>query len=110
SEIGEYEPSELVRRIGALPDALLEAAAGGLAPGVQTPSVDVVDPAVIAAPQAPLERDSELERRAAMCTMQVQHAHSPAAVAEHHEILAEDPHPQRRLREIARECDRLPEP
>src|SRR5262249_18332493 len=39
----------------------------------------------------------------------MQHADAPPTVAKNHEILAEDPHPQGRRREIAREGDRLPE-
>src|SRR5262247_4265234 len=39
----------------------------------------------------------------------MEHADAPPAVAKDHEILAEDPHPQGRHREITREGDRLPE-
>src|SRR5262249_7914085 len=109
AEISEHEARELVRGIGALPDALAEAAARGLAGGLQTAAVDVVDPAVIAAAQAALERNPQLERRAERRAVQMQHADAPPAVAKDHEILAQDPHPQGRRREIAREGDGLPE-
>ena len=90
--------------------ALLESAAHGLSRRFQAPAVDVVDPAVVAAANAALERDPELDRRAAMRAVQVQHADAPAAIAKHHQLLAEDPRSQRRRGEIAREGDRLPEP
>src|SRR5580765_2429848 len=44
-----------------------------------------------------------------MRAVQVQHADTPAAIAEHHQVLAEDSGSQRRRRELARECDGLPE-
>jgi hypothetical protein len=44
-----------------------------------------------------------------MRAVQVQYADAPAAIAEDHQILAQEPHSQRRLREIARERDGLPE-
>ena len=44
-----------------------------------------------------------------MRAVQVQHADAPAAVAEDHQVFTEDPDPQRRRCEIARERDRLPE-
>jgi hypothetical protein len=64
---------------------------------------------VIAAAQAALERDAELERRAAMRAVQVQDADAAAPVAEDHEIFAEDAHAARRTVEVAREGHRLPE-
>ena len=45
-----------------------------------------------------------------MRTVQVQHADAPAAIAEDDQVLAQDPCPQRRRREIARERHWLPEP
>ena len=45
-----------------------------------------------------------------MRAVQVEHADMPAAIAEDHEVLAEDAHAQRRLAELAREGHRLPEP
>src|SRR4029077_6736587 len=44
-----------------------------------------------------------------MRAVQVQHADAPAAIAEHHQVLAEDSGSQRRQRELARERDGLPE-
>ena len=41
--------------------------------------------------------------------MQVQHAHRAAAVAEHHQILAEDARTQRPLFHLAQIGNRLPE-
>src|SRR5207245_3863422 len=93
-----------------LPDALLEPTARGISRRFQAAPVDVVDPAVIAAADAALERDPELERRSAMRAVQVQHADAPAAVAEDDQILAQNPRPQGRRREIARERHGLPEP
>jgi len=64
---------------------------------------------VIAAADAALERDPELERGAAMRAVKMQHADAATPVAEGDQVFAEDPEPQRRRREIARERDGLPE-
>jgi hypothetical protein len=64
---------------------------------------------VVAAAQAALERNGELERGAAVRAVQMEHADAPAAIAEDHEIFAEDAHAARRSIQIAREGDRLPE-
>jgi hypothetical protein len=81
-----------VGRIRALADALVKTAARRLAGRLQAPAVHVVDPAVIAAPDAALERDPELERGPAVRAVQVEHPHPPAPIAEDDEILTEDPH------------------
>ena len=109
TQIREDEPAELARGIRALPHALAQAAARGLARRLETAPVDVVHPAVVAAAQAALERNGELERRAAMRAVQVEHADAPAAIAEDHEIFAQDAHAARRAVQIAREGHRLPE-
>src|SRR4029450_2625570 len=70
SEIREDEAAVLARGIRPLPDALVQPAAGRLAGRLETSPVDVVHPAVIAAAQAALERNAELERGAAMRAMQ----------------------------------------
>ena len=44
-----------------------------------------------------------------MRAVQMEHADPPAAIAEDHEVLAEDADAQRRLAELAREGHRLPE-
>ncbi len=109
-QVREDQPRELVRGIGALTDALGQPAARRLARRLQAPAVDVVDPAVIAAADAALDRDAELQRRSPMRAVQVQHADAPAAIAKDHEVLAEDAHAQRRAGELAGEGHRLPEP
>jgi len=109
AQIREDEPAELVRGIRALPYALAQATARGLARRLETTSVDVVRPAVVAATQAALEWNGEFERRAAMRAVQVEHADASAAIAEDHEVLAQDAHAARRTIQIARERHRLPE-
>jgi len=109
AEIGEDEARELHGRIRTLPDALLEPAAARLAGSLEAPPVDVEGPAVIAAADAAIERDAELERRPAVRAMQVQDADPPAAVTEHDEVLTEDAHPEWPL-EVSHERHRLPEP
>src|SRR4029077_984598 len=108
AEVREDEPTELVDRIGALPHALAEPAPRRVPRLLEPAAVDVEDPAVIAAAEAALERDGELERRAAMRAVEMEHADARAAVAEDHQILAEDAHAPRRPVEVARERDRLP--
>src|SRR2546425_1256054 len=63
AQVGEHQPRELERRIGALPDALLEPTARRLPGRLQASAVDVVDPAVVAAADAALDPDPQLERR-----------------------------------------------
>ncbi len=109
AQVREHEAAELVGRIGALPHALAEPAARGLARRLQAPPVDVEDPAVVAAAQPALERDAELERGPAVRAVQMQDAGARAPVAEDHQVLAEDAHAARWPVEIARERDRLPE-
>src|SRR6185369_14557432 len=108
-QVREDESGELVGRVRALTDALLEPAAGRLPGCLQALPVDVVDPAVIAAAEAALDGNAELERRAAVRAVQMQDADAATPVTEHHEILAEDPHAQRCVDEIAGEGHRLPE-
>ena len=50
----------------------------------------------------------ELQRRAAMRTMQFQQTDSAAAVAKHHQFLAEDLDPMGQLLQFVGEADRLP--
>jgi hypothetical protein len=109
AQVREDEPAVFMRGIRALPHALAQATARGLARRLETAPVGVVYPAVVTAAQAALERNAELERRAAMRAVQVEHADAPAAIAEDHEILAEDAHAARRSVQVAREGHRLPE-
>src|SRR5439155_25936379 len=110
AEIGAPQLRELERGIGAQPDSLLQPTACRLPGRLQASAVDVVDPAVVAAADAALDRNTELERGPAMRAVQVQRAEAAAAIAKDDQVLAQDLHPQRRGRKLPDERHRLPEP
>jgi hypothetical protein len=86
-----------------------ERAAWWLAGRLEDASVDVEEPAVIAAADAALGDDAVLERRAAMGAVLVQEADVPREVAEDHQILAQDPDCQRQIGQLRCHRDRMPE-
>ena len=96
-EIGEDQAAVLAQRIGAVEDMAGDAAGLGLARRLQDRAVDVVEPAMIAAADAGLADDAELERGAAVAAMRVQEPEAAAAVAKQHQILAENAHAQRQV-------------
>src|SRR5262249_39520818 len=99
----------LMGRIGAVIKPVLQGAVARLARGFEDPAVDAEQPAVITAADAGLAEKPELERGAAMRTMQLEEAHGAALVAERDQILAQHPDPQRDVREVVGKADRLPE-
>jgi hypothetical protein len=64
---------------------------------------------VVAASQSLGVDQAEFQRCAAMGTMQLQQADDAAAVAEHHQVLAQDLDPMGQVAQIVGEADRLPE-
>jgi hypothetical protein len=109
AEIGEDQPADLVRRIGALADLVLERALRRLAGRLEHASVDVEQPAVVAAADTVLRDDAVFERGAPVCTMLVQQADPARQVAEDHQVLAEHPDHQRQVGQLRRHRDRMPE-
>src|SRR5262249_29053965 len=65
TQVGEDDAARLVRRIRAVTEALLQRAVRRLAGGLEQRAVDVEEPAVVAAPDAALGDEPELERGAA---------------------------------------------
>src|SRR5262249_5591009 len=59
--VGKDQATILVRRVSAMEDAVLEGALGRLAGGFQDRAVHVEQPAVVAAADAPLGYQAELE-------------------------------------------------
>ena len=103
-------PCALVHRIGAVAEPVLQRAGRRLAGCLQDCAIHVEQPAVVAAAY-PLGADqAELERRAAMWAVPLQQPDRAAAVAKHHQLLAEDFDRQRQVLEVIRVADRLPEP
>src|SRR5262245_26881391 len=95
SHVGEDQPGMFVHRIGAMKEAVLQSAVGGLAWRFEDCAVDVEQPAVIAASDTLLADQAELQRGAPMRTVQFQQSNRTPLVAERHEIFAENPNPAR---------------
>src|SRR5262249_60722279 len=91
SHIGEHQPVVLVHRIGAVKQPVLKGAVGRLTRGLEDRSVDVEEPAVIAAADPFLANQAEFERGAAMRAMQFEEASGIAFVAERDQILSQNP-------------------
>src|SRR5262249_32140875 len=107
--IGEDETVQLAHRIGALAEILADAAGRGLGRRFKDRAVDIVEPAVIAAANAALGRNAELQRGAAMGAVLVQEAEPAALIAEEHQLLAQKLHQLRRLTELRAQQKRMPE-
>jgi len=90
-------------------EPILQGAVGGLAGRLEDRAVTIEQPAVVAAADAPLADQAELERGAAMGAMQFQEADAAAPVAVGDEVLAEDADAPRQVAQFAGEDDRLPE-
>jgi hypothetical protein len=66
-----------------------------LARGLENGSIDVKQPAVIAAPNPSFGNQAELQRGTPMRTVQLKESHGTPEVAEHDEILSQDSDPER---------------
>src|SRR5262249_6567043 len=86
--IGEDEPVELGDRIPGLAHATASEAAFRLARLVEAATLDVEQPAVIAAADAPLLDLAVIERGAAMAAARLPQARPALPVAEQNEVLA----------------------
>src|SRR5262249_318778 len=101
--------ARLVRRIRAVTEALLQRAVRRLAGGLEQRAVDVEEPAVVAAPDAALGDEPELERGAALWAVPLEQPHHAAEVAERPQRLAEERPRDRQVAQVVGEADRLPE-
>jgi hypothetical protein len=90
------ETTRFVARIGDVLHFLAEIACRGLGRHLQDVAGHVHFPAVVQAAQPALLVAPQREGRAAMGTALVQHAEASLAVAEHHQVLAEDARVHRR--------------
>ena len=105
------ETARLAARIAPVFQTLLGAAAGRLRWAVHDGARDIDLPAVIQASEPAFLVAAEGERRAAVRTMQVEHAQAAGAVAERHEFLAQHANGQGSaigLRDFLREARRDP--
>jgi hypothetical protein len=107
--VGEHDAVRLVRRVRAVAQPVLQRAVGRLAGRLQDGAVHVEQPAVIAAANTAFADQPEFERGAAMRAVQLQQADGAALVAEHHQLLAQDPKFDRQIRDVVGVADRLPE-
>src|SRR5439155_13843 len=106
--IGKDQPGVIVHGIGAVAEPVLQGAAGRLAGGLEDRAVDIEEPAVIAAADALVADQAELERGAAMRAMQFEETDGAGFVAERNEVLAENAQAPRDLAQFAGKDDRLP--
>src|SRR5581483_12087003 len=106
--VGEHHSLVLERRVGAVAEAILEGAVRWLARRVEDSPIDVEVPAVIAALDAPLSDDAELQRRPAVAAMELQQPDAPALVTKDDEVLAEDANAPREIFQLGRQLHRQP--
>ena len=71
-------------------EAVFERGVGWFAGSLQDAPVDAHQPAVVAAPQPMLADQPELQGGSTMGTVQLHQACVPAAIAEDHQVLAQD--------------------
>ena len=109
THVGEHQAPPHLDRVGALAEPVADRAVGKLPGGVEDGAVDVEVPAVVAAADAALLDLAELERGAPVHAAPFQHPDPPACVAEHHQVLAEDPDGPRKVLELRFDADGLPE-
>ena len=113
AQIGEDQPLDLLDRIGTLaqarPKPFGRRAVRRLARRLQDRSVHVVQPAVVAAAQAPRFADAIFQRGAAVRAVAVQQADGPAALAEQDQVLAQHADQFRQVADLGGEGDRMPE-
>jgi len=107
--IGEDQPPVLIHRICAVKETVLERAVSRLAGRLEDPTVDVEEPAVIAAADSVLADQTEFERGAAVWAVQFKETDGAVLVAECDEILAQDAQPFWQIAQILGEDHRLPE-
>ena len=113
AHVGEHQAVALEGLVGALADR------AGVALGVrlfalgeghlEAGAVDVEHHAVVAAHDPALLDRAVFERRTAVHAVRVQQADAPALVAKGHQFLAQDHQKVRRVGELHRHADRLPE-
>jgi hypothetical protein len=107
--VPEHDPFVLMGWVGALAEPVFQRAVGWLARGLDDGSIHAEEPAVVAAPDAPLGDQSEFQRSPAVGTVQLEQSHVSPQIAEGHEVLAQDRHTQRQVAQIVGETNRLPE-
>src|SRR5439155_9971414 len=93
---------------GSVAEAVLQCAVGRFARSLEDRAVDIEEPAVIAAADALVAYQAELERGAAMRAMQFEETDGAGSVAERDEVLTENAQPPRDLAQFAGEDDRVP--
>src|SRR6185437_4450742 len=89
ADVGENNSSELLSFVSFLPDAILKCALRWLAGCLENLSINVVEPAVIAAAQAAVFDMAEFERSAAMRATKREQSDSAPIVAKDYQIFAQ---------------------
>src|SRR5919108_813049 len=107
--VDKDHPLVLMSRVGPMTQPVFQRAIGRLPPCVQNPSIDFDEPGVIAAPYPLLLDEAELQRGAAVGTVELQASHLTALVTEHDQVLAENAHAPWQLLQVFGERHWLPE-
>ena len=107
--ISENGAAEFVGGIGAVAEAVFKGGAGGFARGFEDGAVDVEQPAVVAATDAALRDQPELQGCAAVGAVGFDHADAAAEIAEGHQFLAEDFEGHGGIAQLVGVADGLPE-
>jgi hypothetical protein len=103
SHVGEHQACVFMHRISGVIEPILQGAVGGLAGRLKDPAVNVEQPAMIAAADALVADQAELERRSAMRAIWFQQADGAALVTEDDEVLSEDAQSPGKIAEFAGE-------
>jgi hypothetical protein len=109
AEVAEDQALVLVHRVGAMAEAVAQRGFGRVAGRLEDGAVHAVQPAVVAAAQAVLLADAELERAAAVTAVRLQQAGLAVLRAEQHQRLAEHAHLDRQLAQLGGQRHGLPE-
>ena len=92
-EVGEDQPAQLPHRVGEVAHLLVERAAGRLRRLLQAGAGHVEEPPVVRAAQPRCHHVAVLQGGAAVGAVKPQEPQAALAVAEQHQVLAEDAHP-----------------
>jgi hypothetical protein len=107
--VGENQPITFESKIRTMANALAGLAVFGLGRHVKNLPVDVMDPDVLAATDALVLNNAELERCAAVAALAVQHTDTTGAIAKRNVILAQDADRFWHVREFFCKTDWMPE-
>ena len=108
SHIGKHQPAIFAYRIPRLTHLVLVVIRGRLAGLVETISLHIIEPAVIAAADAIGLQTAIFQRRATVTAMRVEQTGAAAGIAKYHQILLEDLDALGQIAKLGGQRHRLP--